>query len=68
MVIGNFGLNTQCKVSDQQPAEMYYKDFDENGSVDPVLCFYNQGKSYPFLSRDELVSQVNGMSKKFTVL
>ncbi len=65
LVIGNFGLNTQCKVSDQQPAEMYYKDFDENGTIDPVLCFYNQGKSYPFLSRDELVSQVNGMSKKF---
>ena len=65
LIIGNFGLNTQCKVSDKQPAEMYYKDFDENGTIDPVLCFYNQGKSYPFLSRDELVSQVNGMSKKF---
>ena len=65
LIIGNFGLNTQCKVSDEQPAEMYYKDFDENGTIDPMLCFYIQGKSYPFLSRDELVSQVNGMSKKF---
>ena len=65
LIVGNFGLNTQCKVSDKQPAEMYYKDFDGNGTVDPVLCFYNQGKSYPFLSRDEVVGQINGMGKKF---
>ncbi|MEP6682876.1 MAG: VCBS repeat-containing protein [Parafilimonas sp.] len=65
LVVGNFGLNTQCKVSDKQPAEVYYKDFDGNGTVDPVLCFYNQGKSYPFLSRDEVAGQINGMGKKF---
>jgi hypothetical protein len=65
LVIGNLGLNTQCKVSDKEPAEMYYKDFDGNGTIEPILCFYVQGKSYPFLSRDEVVSQINGMSKKF---
>ncbi|HLL44605.1 MAG TPA: VCBS repeat-containing protein, partial [Segetibacter sp.] len=27
LIIGNLGLNTQCKASDKQPAEMYYKDF-----------------------------------------
>jgi hypothetical protein len=59
LVIGNLGSNTQCK------AELYYKDFDGNGTIEPVLCFYIQGKSYPFLSRDEVVSQMNGMSKKF---
>jgi len=65
LVIGNIGSNTQCKVSDKEPAEMYYKDFDGNGTIEPILCFYIQGKSYPFLSRDEVVSQMNGMSKKF---
>ncbi len=65
LVIGNLGLNTQCKVNDKEPAEMYYKDFDGNGTIEPILCFYIQGKSYPFLSRDELVSQMNSMSKKF---
>ncbi len=65
LVIGNLGLNTQCKVSDKEPAELYYKDFDGNGTIEPILCFYIQGKSYPFLSRDEVVSQINGMSKKF---
>ena len=68
LVIGNLGLNTQCKVSDKEPAEMYYKDFDDNGTIEPCLCFYIQGKSYPFLSRDEVVSQINGMAQKFQLL
>ncbi len=44
---------------------MYYADFDNNGTIDPFLNFYIQGKSYPFVSRDELNKQVNGMQHKF---
>ncbi len=65
LVIGNQGLNTQCKASDQEPAEMYYKDFDDNGSVDPILCFYIQGKSYPYVTRDELLDQMSLMRTRF---
>jgi hypothetical protein len=65
LVIGNLGLNSQCKASETEPVEMYYKDFDGNGTVDPILCFYTQKRSYPFLSRDELVTQINGMAQKF---
>ena len=65
LLIGNLGLNTQCKVSEKEPADLYFKDFDANGTTEPILCFYIQGKSYPFLSRDEIVGQINGMSKKF---
>lgn len=66
LVIGNMGLNTQCKVSDKEPAEIYYKDFDKNGAIDPMLCFYIQGKSYPYVSRDELLDQMSTMRTKFT--
>ena len=65
LVIGNQGLNSQCKVSDKEPAELYYKDFDNNGTMDPILCFYIQGKSYPYMSRDELITQIADMHKKF---
>ena len=65
LLIGNLGLNTQCKVSEKEPADLYFKDFDANGTTEPILCFYIQGRSYPFLSRDEVVGQINGMSKKF---
>ncbi|HMH32970.1 MAG TPA: VCBS repeat-containing protein [Puia sp.] len=65
LIIGNLGLNTQCKVNDKEPAEMYYKDFDDNGSVDPILCFYIQGKSYPYVTRDELLDQMSNMRTRF---
>ncbi|RDV15402.1 RNA-binding protein [Pontibacter diazotrophicus] len=66
LIIGNLGLNAQVKVSDEQPAELYYKDFDDNGSVDPILTFYIQGKSYPYVTRDELLDQISVMRTRFT--
>jgi len=38
-VAGNFGLNTRYKVSQSQPMEIIAKDFDRNGTLDPV-CSY----------------------------
>jgi len=66
LIIGNQGLNTQCRVSDKEPADMYYKDFDDNGAIDPILCFYIQGKTYPYLTRDELLDQISSMRTKYT--
>ncbi|WP_161888618.1 VCBS repeat-containing protein [Pontibacter russatus] len=65
LVVGNQGTNTQCRASDKEPAELYYKDFDENGAVDPILCFYTQGKSYPYVTRDELLEQISVMRTRF---
>ncbi|MCU0341078.1 MAG: VCBS repeat-containing protein, partial [Spirosomaceae bacterium] len=65
LVVGNLGLNSQIKASDQQPTELYFKDFDQNGRIDPILCSYVQGKNYPYLTRDELISQMPIMGKRF---
>jgi len=65
LVIGNLGLNSQCRADEQHPAELYYKDFDGNGTIDPVLCTYIGDTSYPFMTRDELIQQVSNMSQKF---
>ena len=65
LIVGNLGLNSQLKASDKEPAELFYKDFDDNGSVDPILCFYNKGKSYPYITRDELLDQMSIMRTRF---
>ncbi|WP_031526157.1 VCBS repeat-containing protein [Dyadobacter crusticola] len=65
LVIGNMGLNTQCKASDSEPVQMIYKDFDDNGSIDPIMSFYIQGKSYPYVTRDELLDQMSIMRTRF---
>lgn len=66
ILAGNLGLNSQIKASDKEPAELYFADFDKNGSIDPFFNFYVQGKSYPFVSRDELNDQIYPMRKKFS--
>ena len=66
LIIGNMGLNTQFKASEKEPLEMYYSDFDKNGSVDPIFSFYIQHKRYPYITRDELVSQLPVMRKHFS--
>ncbi|MEX2235874.1 MAG: VCBS repeat-containing protein [Cyclobacteriaceae bacterium] len=66
ILAGNLGLNTQLKASPDVPLELVYKDFDKNGSIDPILTYYVRGKSYPFAARDELLDQMYGMRSKFT--
>jgi hypothetical protein len=66
LVIGNMGLNTQFKASEKEPLEMYYRDFDNNGSVDPVFSFYIQHKRYPYITLDELISQLPFLRKRFS--
>jgi len=65
LVIGNCGTNTQFHVNDKEPMTLYYKDFDGNGSIDPVLCYFMNGVSYPAASRDDLTDQVPSLKKKF---
>ncbi|WP_428658007.1 VCBS repeat-containing protein [Runella sp.] len=66
LVVGNLGLNSQCKATPEQPAELYFKDFDQNGRIDPILCTYVQGKSYPYITRDELIGQLPIMGKRYS--
>jgi hypothetical protein len=66
IIAGNLGLNTQLRASEKEPLTLVYKDFDNNGSVDPILNYFVQGKEYPFPSRDELLDQMYSMRSKFT--
>lgn len=65
-VVGNFGTNSQLKVTDKGPLTLVFADFDGNGSVDPILNYYFEGELVPFMSRDELLDQMYGMRSKFT--
>lgn len=66
LIAGNLGTNSQIHATAAEPAEMYYADFDNNGSIDPFFNFYIQGKSYPFVSRDELNDQIYPMRRRFS--
>lgn len=66
IIAGNMGTNTQFKVSSGEPATLDYNDFDQNGSIDPIFSYYIQGKSYPYLTRDELLGQLASKRSKYT--
>lgn len=66
LIIGNMGTNIQFKVSDEEPAELYFKDFDKNDAIDPLFCFYIQGSSYPYITRDELLGQLGNLRQRYT--
>jgi len=65
-IIGNMGTNTQIRATKEEPAQLYYKDLDNNGSIDPILTYYIGGKSYPYLTRDELLKQLVSYRSQFT--
>ena len=65
LVAGNWGTNSQFKSSPEKPMQMTFKDFDNNGSVDPIITYYNDGKSYPWPSRDEITGQIPVLRRKF---
>jgi hypothetical protein len=62
---GNLGLNSILKASVKKPVEMYLNDFDNNGSLDQVICAYHDGISYPVASLDDLEGQISGLDKKY---
>lgn len=65
IVAGNKGLNSILKASPSEPVEMYYSDFDNNGSLDAILTHYDQGVSYPLLNRDRVLTQMIMLRKRF---
>ena len=65
LVLGNLGQNSQMQAKENEPADLYFKDFDNNGSTDPIICFFILGESYPYVTRKELIAQLPRMAQKF---
>lgn len=65
LIAGNMGLNHRLKTSAQAPVTLISGDIDGNGSQDPVLGFYHNGKLYPYAGRDAIIGQVPALKKNY---
>jgi len=65
LLAGNLGLNSRLSTSEKYPITLITKDFDANGSLDPILCFYYNEKLYPYAGRDLMIGQIPKLKKKF---
>ncbi|ULC59060.1 VCBS repeat-containing protein [Flaviramulus sp. BrNp1-15] len=65
IVAGNWGLNTRLKASYEEPITLYSNDFDDNGTIDPIVTYFYQNQETTFSSKDELVKQIPLLNKKY---
>lgn len=60
-VAGNWGLNNPFQASASEPLTLYAKDYDNNGSIEPLMTHYLQGKEY-------LIHPKGTLEKQFPLL
>jgi hypothetical protein len=66
LIVGNHGLNSRFRATENEPITLYANDFDGNGYIDPILTFTeNNGKQYPYALRHNLVDQLKYLSKQY---
>ncbi|MCH8330294.1 MAG: VCBS repeat-containing protein, partial [Bacteroidetes bacterium] len=64
-VIGNLGLNYKYKATEKEPLHVYCHDFDNNGTLDIVLGYYNNGECYPVRGRECSSDQMPVIADRF---
>ena len=69
-ILGNQGTNGFMKPTQERPVYVYTKDYDENGSFDPVLAKYfntEEGEQLlPVHSRDDVMKQLTVLKNDHT--
>jgi len=69
-IIGNTGLNTLYKASDQEPVYITAKDFGNNGTTIGITSLFlpdlhGEKKEFPAQGRDDIARQLPGIKKRF---
>ena len=63
---GNLGLNNKFHASEKKPLEIYFNDFDDNGTNDIVLAKTDdEGQNYVMRGKDCSTSQMPFIKDKF---
>lgn len=67
IIAGNTGRNSFFKPTQEYPIKLTAADFDKNGSIDPIVTYYNEVEKDRFIVHNRLVliDQVPGFKKRF---
>lgn len=65
MILGNQGQNQRFRASESQPAKIHYADIDQNGTIDPMVSYFNGEVETVISGRDELMGQLPSYKKKY---
>ncbi len=69
-IVGNIGLNTLYKASDQYPVYCTSNDFSSNGSYQAIMSLFlkdqkGQLKEFPASGRDAIIERMPALKKQF---
>ncbi|MCG8305797.1 MAG: VCBS repeat-containing protein [Cytophagales bacterium] len=64
-VAGNIGLNSKFTTSVEGPFHAFFADFDNSGSNDIVLGYFEGEHLYPYHSRDKCLNQIPFLNRKY---
>lgn len=62
---GNNGLNSFFKASRDRPVEIHAGDFDQDGSIDPIITHYIEDESFIVHPRNILNRKIPGFQNRF---
>lgn len=65
IIAGNLGKNIKYKASSTEPFKVYVDDFDQNGTHDVYLGYFQGGKCYPVRGRQCSSEQMPFIKDKF---
>jgi enediyne biosynthesis protein E4 len=65
ILAGNWGHNSKLWAGKNGPLKLYVKDFDNNGTVEQVMCYTINGQEYTFLAKDELERALPVLKKAY---
>jgi len=64
-LLGNLGLNTRYKATQNAPLELFANDFDDNGSMDIITTYKENGKTFPAKQLNAYKMRINGLAEKY---
>lgn len=65
LLVGNLGLNSKLKANKSNPMHLYLHDFDQNGTLDPVMTLSKNGEEYVFNTQVQLARQIPSFNSSF---
>jgi hypothetical protein len=64
-IAGNQGQNSIFQPTAKEPIRMYYNDFDDNGTREQIVTYYQQGIEIPMAAKMDLEKQMPFIKKKY---
>jgi hypothetical protein len=65
ILAGNWGHNSKLWAGKNGPLKLYVKDFDNNATLEQIMCYTIDGKEYTFLPKDELEQALPVLKKAY---